>query len=72
MAATETPAVVLPPHIARVAASLYCTFCGGDMIGGTCTCDHDFCAECVGCATCDVHDRGCSHHPRNQQAASPL
>lgn len=64
-AATQT--LVLPNHLGRVGASLFCRECGGDMIRATCVCGHELCPECVGCATCRVHDRGCLHRlPRRE------
>lgn len=66
MSATGTK---VSAHLGRVNGSLYCYACKGDMLNGTCTCGHDLCRECIGCMTCNHHDRGCSQHPRNQEAS---
>lgn len=40
--------------------SLYCHECKGDLMNGTCTCEHELCSECVGCVTCGNHEKSCS------------
>lgn len=42
--------------------SLFCIICGGDMLKGSCRCEHDPCEECIGCTTCGVHERRCSSY----------